>query len=692
MTRRLKLALVLAAIAATLPCAQAKKSSQSQDADKARKLYLEGARALENKDYATAETDLTQAAKLDPGNPQYSAASAIIIGHHATALIQAADKAKLLGHPDEARADLLLAYRLDPKNPMLAQHMDEISQAAAPDPVQPYPEDESYAPPVELAASLQPHSFHLRANTDEVLRQVLAAYGITPSIDSSVKNDIVRIDADNVTFDQAARMAKLLTNTFFVPLDPKRVLVARDTKENRNKFQRLALETVYFPGLTSAEVTDLGLTARNVFEAQQSTASASNNTLTVRAPQPELAALNGTLSEMLDGRSVVQVEVRLYDIAKTKTLNVGVQLPQSTTIFNVPSELNSIISQNQALVQQIISSGLAAPGDFGAIALALLASGQLSGSSILSQPFATFGGGLTLTGLTTQGVTGNLALNSSDSRVLDHVTMRLLDQEESTIKAGERYPIITSSYSNFGAGSLNVAGISAAGISSTLAGLGISASALQSGLSQAIPQVQYQDLGLTLKIKPYIQKDRDVDPQPRSQNHVSPGHQPQRHSGTQQSGVFRHHDAPPGSECSCRQRPQQAAIPRRYRSSWPHRSTRLPVRDKSADRERRLRTRHGHHAAHHPASAQAGSRTNVHPASALNFAWATQSAMTRAGVGKRLPEQLVQPWIALPLRAYRSLASMPRNHSRLIRKRQQPIMDRPQNLPPIAARQISSAN
>ncbi|MGC2607559.1 MAG: hypothetical protein WA419_18585, partial [Silvibacterium sp.] len=252
------------------------------------------------------------------------------------------------------------------------------------------------------------------------------------------------------------------------------------------------------------------LIARNVFEAQQATASAANNALTVRAPQPELAALNGTLSEMLDGRSVVQVEVRLYDIAKTKTLNVGVQLPQSTTIFNVPSELNSILSQNQALVQQIISSGLAAPGDLGAIALALVASGQLTGTSILTQPFATFGGGLTLTGITTQGVTGNLALNSSDSRVLDHVTMRLLDQEESTIKAGERYPIITSSYSNFGATGLNVPGLSTAGISSTLAGLGISASALQSGLSQAIPQVQYQDLGLTLKIKPYIQKNRDV--------------------------------------------------------------------------------------------------------------------------------------------------------------------------------------
>jgi general secretion pathway protein D len=135
----------------------------------------------------------------------------------------------------------------------------------------------------------------------------------------------------------------------------------------------------------------------------------------------------------------------------------------------------------------------------------------LSGSSILSQPFAYFGGGLTLSGLATSPINGNLALNSSDSRVLDHVTMRLLDQQESTIKAGERYPIITSSYSNFGATNLsNIPGLNTAGLSSTLAGLGINASELESGLNQTIPQVQYQDLGLTLKIKPYIQKNQDV--------------------------------------------------------------------------------------------------------------------------------------------------------------------------------------
>jgi type II secretory pathway component GspD/PulD (secretin) len=229
--------------------------------------------------------------------------------------------------------------------------------------------------------------------------------------------------------------------------------------------------------------------------------------LTVRAPAEKLAALNSTLAEMLDGRSEIQLDVRLYSVAKTRTLNVGVQLPQSWTIFNVPSTVNGIIANNQSLVQQIISSGLASAGDYAAIAAILVSSGAVNGS-VLGQPFGTFGGGLTLTGVSVSGVTGNLALNASDSRSIDHITVSALDQEEATIRSGTRYPIVTSTYSNLAGSSLGVAGLSSAGVSSALAGLGIGSSALSS--SQTIPQVQYQDLGLTLKVTPHVQKDRDV--------------------------------------------------------------------------------------------------------------------------------------------------------------------------------------
>ena len=489
--------------------APAEKPPSARQQSEAEKAYLAGAKALDREDFATAEKDFDTAAELVPHNEQYLAAREIARQHHVSALVQAADKARLMGNADESSRDLSQAFAIDPKNPMVQQHMEEIVQDATPDPPSENQEDTiSAGAPIELAPTPGLHSFHLRTNATDLLRQVLTAYGITPTIDSSVKSQPVRIDVDNVDFREAARMSKLLTKTFFVPLDPDRVLVAEDTRENRTKYERLVAETVYFPGLTPTEIGEMGNVARNIFDAQQATVSPSKSTLTLRAPVAKLAVLNSTLAEMLDGRSELQLDVRLYNIAKTRSLNVGVQLPNQATIFNVPTELNSVISGNQALVQQIISSGLASAGDFSAIAAILIASGAVSGS-ILGQPFAVFGGGETLTGLTTNGATLNLALNSSDTRILDSLTLRVLDQEESTIRAGTRYPIITSSYSNLAGSSLAIPGLSSAGVSSALAGLGVGSSSFNN-TGQVIPQVQYEDLGLTLKVKPYIQKDRDV--------------------------------------------------------------------------------------------------------------------------------------------------------------------------------------
>ena len=484
------------------------KPPSARHRSEAEKLYLEGAKALDHDDLAAAQKNFARAVELDPTNERYKAANEIALQHQATRLVQAADKARLTGHSDEAREDLAQAFRLDPTNPMLAQHVDDIARDAAPDREARFPEAETLAPPLILAPDTARRSFHIRANTSELLRQVLSAYGISPTIDSSVKSQNVRFDVDDVDFAEATRLAKLLTNTFFVPLDPRRVLIAQDTKDNRAKFERLAVETVYFPGLTPTEVSDMGNVAKTLFDIQQASVSPSTSTLTVRAPSAKLAALNTTLHELLDGQSEIQLDLRLYDIAKTKTQNIGVQLPTQATVFNVPSQLNSVLSGNQSLVQQIISAGLANPNDPAAIAAVLIGSGAVTGS-ILNQPFALFGGGLTLSGLAIGPATANLALNSSDSRSLDQVTLRALDHEDSTIRSGTRYPIITSTYSNLSGSSLNVSGISTPGLSSTLTNLGLNQSSLAS-FGQTIPQVQYEDLGLTLKVKPYVQKDQDV--------------------------------------------------------------------------------------------------------------------------------------------------------------------------------------
>jgi type II secretory pathway component GspD/PulD (secretin) len=488
----------------------AQKPASEHEKIEASRAFLNGAKALKENNLREAEKQFEQAKALDPGNTQYSVALTIAKEHLLTQLVQEAGKARLMGQDNKARSFLAEAYLLDPNNRIVQQHIDDLARDSSSHEAVLLPATEEAAPPVELAPKEGKQSFHIRSAATDVLRQVLTAFGITPTLDTSIRNQIVRIDADDVTFEQAATMLKLTTNTFFVPLDEKRVLIAQDTKENRAKFEREVMETVYLPGLTATEMSDMGNIARNVFEAQQATIQAQAHTLTVRAPQGRISALNRTFVDLLDGRSQVLLNLRLFQVARTRMTNIGAELPQTTTVFNVPTEVNQIIQANQSAVQQIIASGLAPAGDDVAIVAILVATGVVTGT-VFNQPFALFGGGITQMGLTlNQGATVNLALNSSDTRALDQVQLRIQDQEDATIRSGTRYPIITSTYSGLTGNSLGIPGVSSAGISSALQNLGISSAALQSTINQTIPQVQYEDLGLTLKATPHIQQNKDV--------------------------------------------------------------------------------------------------------------------------------------------------------------------------------------
>ncbi len=479
-------------------------SASVKEKHEAEKVYLAGARAVEKRDLEAALENFRKAELLDPANQDYVTAAQIATANLVTQLIGESDRAQTLNRPEEARAKLMEASSLAPDNPSVLQHLDPSKgmEALREDD----PESVQLAPIVTLRPANGRHSFHMHGTGQEILKQVLSAYGVTPTIDPSVEAKRTSFDGDDVTYQEAARMLQMATNSFFVPLDPVRVLVAKDTKQNRDQFMREVLETVYLPGLSAAEMTDMGALARNLFDAQQSTVQQGTNTLTVRAPQLKLSALNRTLADLLDGRSQIDLEIRLIEIDTSRTRNIGVQAPQQFTAFNVDSELNSVINGNSSLVQQIVSSGLAPAGDLAAIAAVLIASGQVS-SSILTQAFATFGSGLTLTGVTLPGVTANLALNASNTHMLEDVHLRLQDQDKGTLKIGEKYPIQTSSYSGLTGSSVSIPGVSTAGLSSELAALGLSGA---SATQQPIPQVQYQDIGLDIDITPRVLRSNDV--------------------------------------------------------------------------------------------------------------------------------------------------------------------------------------
>lgn len=480
-----------------------------RDRDKARKAFLLGAKELEHNNARAAVDAFTRAVQFDSGNKRYAVSLDVAKQHLVEDLIHQADKAKIEGHFTDARAAIQEAYELDPANPQVEEHAEELAaDVSATAPV--VKAKDKLEGPTELTPKDGPHSFHLHTNRRDIIRQVMTAYGIQATIDDTVAQQPIRYDVDDVNFADVERTLTLATGTFLVPLDPVRVLVAKDTKDNRTKFEREAVETVYLPGLPAQDLTDLVTLTKNVFSVPNVTAAPGNGTLTIRAPAADLTAVNATMSGLLEGRSELELDVSMYEVDRSKANQIGAILPTQTTLFNVYSEAATLLQQNSALVQQIIASGLAAPGDWEAIIAILVASGQIS-NSILSNPFGVFGGGLTMTGVEYQGGSANLLLNSSSVHSVDQMQIRVQDGGEGIIKIGEKYPIETSSYSSLSGGSgLNIPGLSTSGISSTLQNLGVNLQSLQSTANEIIPQVQYQDIGLTLDVTPRIENQHSI--------------------------------------------------------------------------------------------------------------------------------------------------------------------------------------
>jgi hypothetical protein len=199
-----------------------------------------------------------------------------------------------------------------------------------------------------------------------------------------------------------------------------------------------------------------------------------------------------------DGKSEVDLNVKIIQLAHISARETGATFFQQTSIYNVASEINSVLTQNQSAVQQIISSGLVANASTLAnqieILAILVASGQLTGTPF-NQGFLPFGGGLTQSILSPGPATLTMSLNSSDTRMLDDIHMSLEDDEQGTLKIGERYPIETSSYSS---------------VALPVSIPGVSSSALSQIGNETVPQIQYEDIGLTFKATPKVLRSGDV--------------------------------------------------------------------------------------------------------------------------------------------------------------------------------------
>jgi general secretion pathway protein D len=482
-----------------LPCAEGSPGAVSCNPSKkelkeADDAYAKGVRLQRGKRLDEAFDQFETAARLAPRNFEYLTAremtrQQIVFDH-----LERGNAEMLKGRQIEALAEFRSALHLDPQNEFAQQRLrDALGEWAPKTTAVPQALTES----VELRAA--PNSgradIHYRGDGRGLLTQVAVAFGITASFDDSVVSRSVRFDLGQADFYTAMATACQMTHTFWSPLSDKQILLAAESAQNHRQFDRMALRTFYLPGVSSPqELTDVVNLLRNLFEVRLVSPQPQSSAIVVRAPRDILDAATRILEGLGDSRPQVMLDVHVYEITHSLTRNMGLQIPNNFQLFNIPvGALAALGGQNiQDLINQLISGGGINQANSQALS-GLLAQLQGQQNSIFSQPLATFGNGITLSGLSLGTAGGTLSLNESNVKTLEHATLRVAQGNDATFRVGSKFPILNASFAPI----FNTPAI---------------ASVIQNNTFQSpFPSFNYEDIGLSVKAKPLVNGNSDVN-------------------------------------------------------------------------------------------------------------------------------------------------------------------------------------
>jgi general secretion pathway protein D len=470
-------------------CVVSKKDLKQARVAFQRALKLESGNRLEE---AFAQFD--EALRLDPRDAQFLThrellKAQLVFRHteHGNALLAA-------GQPAPAAAEFKRALELDSGNLFAQQRLADALQQSAPPSTPVIPTTWTDMGEIHLEPSQESATFHYRGDARGLFASLASAYGVTVTFDDSVTSRPVRFVVDDVDFFTALRLACEVSKTMWSPLDAHQLLVAADNAENHRQFDRMSLRTFTLPSHTTPqEATEIVTTMRNMFDLRFVSSGQTAGTIEVRAPQAVSGALTRLMEQLNTERPQVMLDLTVYEISHNLARNIGLHIPDQFNLFNIPAgALAALGGQNiQQLINQLISSGGINQANSTSLS-ALLAQLGSQQSSILSQPLATFGGGLTLMGLSLDQLAFQLSVNESWAQSLEHLTLHTGQGNEANFHLGTRYPIVNATYAPV---------FNSSAISKVLG---------NQSYIPPVPSVSYEDLGLNFKAKPTVHGNGDV--------------------------------------------------------------------------------------------------------------------------------------------------------------------------------------
>ena len=450
--------------------------------------FVDGVKLSKDGKTRQALAAFRQASELVPKDIEYASAREITTQQLVLQYVEQGNSQLTTGHAIPAVASFREALQLDPSNPFAKERLQQVLETR-PAPVHGFRVEDGSAG-VEVRPTRLKQSFHFEGDSRQLLQKVAAAYGVHATLAESVQSRPVRFDIEQVDFATAMEAAGGVTKTFWSPISSQEILVAADTRDQRQQYERMMLRTFYLPQTTTAaQLTDVVNALRTIFEIRFVVPHPSNNSIAVRAPRATLETATRFLESLNEGRPQVMLDLQVLEVSQTLAHTLGLNLPLEWQAFNVSQQALDLLQQPnvQDLINQLFASGGINQANSTALT-ALLSQLQSQQNSILNKPFATFGGGSTLTAIPVPPLTANFSHNESRVRILQRLQLRASQGDPATIMIGSRYPILNTTFAPI---------FNSPALSQVIQG---------GSFTAPFPSFSYQDLGIRVKATPQVHR------------------------------------------------------------------------------------------------------------------------------------------------------------------------------------------
>lgn len=240
-----------------------------------------------------------------------------------------------------ARSRMLTARALGQSAPPAPAPVPPAAAALSPGPVispAELREARQFLPPPELSLRPGPYSVALRGTPREVLEGTVRQLGLTVRFDEDFPEggEPLRFAVSGASGAEVLEAVAAATGTLFVPLQPGRLLAAKDSDRKRQDLEPTVAVVLSVPEPFSVqEIQELARAVQQTMELQKFAVDNGQRLVLMRDRISKVRPAQQIFEQMMGARPAIAVEVEVYELRRNRSLNAGARLPTSTEIFAV---------------------------------------------------------------------------------------------------------------------------------------------------------------------------------------------------------------------------------------------------------------------------------------------------------------------------------------------------------------------